>query len=499
MSHYTIISKKYRPQKFKEIYEQNSIVTTLKNAIRLNRLGHAYLFCGSKGTGKTTLARLFAKALNCKRRDHNEEPCNRCSSCLEISSGSSLDVIEIDGASNRGIDDVRSLNETVGYAPSSGPYKIYLIDEVHMLTKEAFNALLKTLEEPPKHVLFFFATTEPNKVLPTIISRTQRFNLKRISSKEIIAKLTVITKELGIEISEKALHLIASRSEGSLRDAESLLDQVICFENPPITEENLSKMLGLLPSEEFFNFDRAAAQGNFSFAFELADTLFREGLDAQNFFETLTEHYRQIALFKLGKEKIAMCSLSSEMLNAYKNTAKLYTKEQVLTILDELTSTFDIKDKTRFKQVQLEALLLHIIRSMKQMPIDHLVKQLVDIKEELKGSPPQSSKQHEQPSTQLEVKDKPETLEKPENLIAPQTLKNSSAAVRDTFQPKQADSAKQIASSTEPPTVTKKTPIVPNPDKPSILHSNTELKKKIKHDRIFRFTSVLFNGDLQIH
>ena len=177
---YQIIPRKYRPQAFSSIIGQEAIVITLKNAIRLKRLAHAYLFSGSKGTGKTTLARLFAKALNCKHLDQDGEPCNQCPSCLEITSGHSLDVLEIDGASNRGIDDIRQINETIGYAPASGEYKIYIIDEVHMLTKEAFNALLKTLEEPPPHVKFFFATTEPHKVLPTILSRCQRFDLNRI-------------------------------------------------------------------------------------------------------------------------------------------------------------------------------------------------------------------------------------------------------------------------------------------------------------------------------
>ena len=189
MENYQVLARKYRPQKFSEVVGQDPIVTTLKNAIKNKRLAHAYLFCGSRGTGKTTLARVFAKALNCHQPLPDGEPCNQCTSCKEITSGSSLDVLEIDGASHRGIDDVRQINETVGYAASGGGYKIYIIDEVHMLTKEAFNALLKTLEEPPARVMFFFATTEPHKVLPTILSRCQRFNLNRISSEKIVEKL----------------------------------------------------------------------------------------------------------------------------------------------------------------------------------------------------------------------------------------------------------------------------------------------------------------------
>ncbi|MBU6447179.1 MAG: DNA polymerase III subunit gamma/tau, partial [Verrucomicrobia bacterium] len=207
---YQVLARKYRPQSFRDVLAQDAAVTTLKNAIRFDKVAHAYLFCGSRGVGKTTLARLFAKALNCQSLTADFEPCNQCSSCHEISSGQSLDVIEIDGASNRGIDDIRQINETVGYAPSRGRYKIYIIDEVHMLTKEAFNALLKTLEEPPEQAKFFFATTEAHKVLPTIISRCQRFDLARIPPSLIVSKLGEIALDLNRMVDKEALELIAA-------------------------------------------------------------------------------------------------------------------------------------------------------------------------------------------------------------------------------------------------------------------------------------------------
>lgn len=199
---YQVIARKFRPQNFSDVKSQDAIVTTLRNAIRFNRIAHAYLFCGTRGTGKTTLARLFAKALNCENLSENIEPCNQCGSCREITNGSSLDVLEVDGASNRGIDDIRRINETASYTPSAGKFKVFIIDEVHMLTKEAFNALLKTLEEPPSHVTFIFATTEVHKVLPTILSRCQRFNLNRISFDSIVDKLNLIANKLEIKAEE---------------------------------------------------------------------------------------------------------------------------------------------------------------------------------------------------------------------------------------------------------------------------------------------------------
>ncbi len=257
MPEYQVLARKYRPQTFAEVIGQEAIITTLKNAIKNKRLAHAYLFCGSRGTGKTTLARILAKALNCQHPTPEGEPCNQCASCKEITSGHSLDVLEIDGASHRGIDDVRQINETVGYATSSGCYKIYIIDEVHMLTKEAFNALLKTLEEPPPKVLFFFATTEPHKVLPTILSRCQRFNLTRIPLEKIASKLREICQDLGIAIDEAALRLIAGRAEGGLRNAESLLDQIISFHEGPISLESAAAILGVMSRDSLFALDSA--------------------------------------------------------------------------------------------------------------------------------------------------------------------------------------------------------------------------------------------------
>lgn len=225
---YLPFARKWRPQDFDEIVGQEHITTTLKNAISMERLHHAYLFTGPRGIGKTSTARIFSKALNCEK-GLSIKPCNACSSCKEITAGSSMDVIEIDGASNRGIDEIRNLRETVKFSPSKGLFKIYIIDEVHMLTTEAFNALLKTLEEPPMHVKFIFATTEPHKVLPTILSRCQRFDFRRIQMKDIITKLHEVSKIESLNIDEDAFLYIAKASDGSMRDAESILDQIASF------------------------------------------------------------------------------------------------------------------------------------------------------------------------------------------------------------------------------------------------------------------------------
>jgi DNA polymerase III subunit gamma/tau len=333
---YQVLARKYRPRFFHEVVGQEAIVTTLKNAIRFNRLAHAYLFCGSRGTGKTTLARLFAKALNCQQPTSELEPCNQCSSCREIASGSSMDVLEIDGASHRGIDDIRQINETVAYASSSGKYKVYIIDEVHMLTKEAFNALLKTLEEPPAKVKFFFATTEPHKVPPTILSRCQRFNLNRIPIQAIIHKLQTIAQDLKIDIQEEAIRLIADRADGGLRDAESLLDQIIAFQEGTITAEVVASVLGIMPKEILFELDRAGKEGEFAIAFEIAYKIFSQGKDIAHFVETLTEHFRNILLIKLSGKEASFLTLAEHEKTKYEMSAKLYSKEQCLLILEFL-------------------------------------------------------------------------------------------------------------------------------------------------------------------
>lgn len=374
-----VLARKYRPQTFAEVLGQRAIVTTLKNAIKQNRLAHGYLFCGSRGTGKTTLARVFAKALNCIAPTSDFEPCNECSSCREITVGSSLDVMEIDGASYRGIDDIREINKNVGYSPSGGKYKVYIIDEVHMLTKEAFNALLKTLEEPPANVKFFFATTEPHKVLPTILSRCQRFNLNRIPIEEIILKLKLITKDLKISIHDDALRMLAMKADGGLRDAESLLDQMIAFTDGEISVDIVSDILGVMPKEAFFQLDIAGKEGRVAFAFELAHQVFSEGKDILHFVESLNDHIRTLLMVKLASKHAPYLNLTESEKERYEASSKLYSQEQCMTILEFLV---DAQNQIRYMthpKIALEALLIRVIRTHQRIPIDFLVKRLTEL------------------------------------------------------------------------------------------------------------------------
>jgi DNA polymerase-3 subunit gamma/tau len=376
----SISYRKYRPQLFADVLGQDAIVTTLKNALHNSRLAHAYLFCGLRGTGKTSLLRILAKALNCRNLNAESEPCNQCSSCLDILNNRSLDVLEIDGASHRGIDDIRQINETIVYAPTHGKYKIYIIDEVHMLTKEAFNALLKPLEEPPPTVKFIFATTEPHKVLPTIISRCQRFDLNRISPQLIVKKLKQILGSLEISYEEEALFLISELSDGSLRDAESLLDQLICFDNSHITVKNAASAFALIDKSLFFRLDKAVEEYDLKIAFELSHELFSNGKDLYYFINQLIQHYRNLIQFKL--DRFPLCLFGNEHSN-YKLSATYYSSEQCLDILDYLIHWQQTISKISVKQVLVEAILLYIIRSKYRIHSSTLVQRLIQLESKL--------------------------------------------------------------------------------------------------------------------
>lgn len=394
-----MLARRYRPQLFSDVVGHEAVLQTLKNGLKRGTVAHAYLFSGSRGVGKTTLARLFAKTLNCSHLSIDCEPCNKCPSCLDVASAQALDVIEIDGASNRGIDDIRQINETVGFAPSYGKYKITIIDEVHMLTKEAFNALLKTLEEPPERAKFFFATTEPHKVPPTILSRCQRFDLGKLLPTQIFTKLQKIADDLKRPTSLEALHLIAQAAEGSLRDAESLFDQVLCFAGESVTEGDARKVLGLAPEELFFAFDRAFAEARFSYAFELVQQLFSAGIEFSHFIGQLIEHFRHLLVCKtLSPAHLQMPPLLAER---YTASSQLYTQQQCFAALDLCIKTETTFAKTLAPRTALELLLLQILRTKNRIPIEALVRRLSEIESSVLQAGGQSRSEPQEPIAPL--------------------------------------------------------------------------------------------------
>ncbi|MDP4199457.1 MAG: DNA polymerase III subunit gamma/tau [Bacteroidota bacterium] len=300
---FQVTARKWRPMRFEDVVGQEHVTRTLKNAIREGRLAHAFLFTGQRGCGKTTVARLLAKAINCPNAAANGyEPCNTCDNCLSITDGRSMDVAEIDGASNNGVDDVRGLRENVKYPPLQGAYKVIIIDEVHMLSSAAFNALLKTLEEPPKYLIFIFATTEVQKVLPTILSRTQRYDFRRIQIEEITGLLRKIALADGITIDDDALLMIAKKADGSARDAESIFDQAVAFCGMTVQTEHLRDALALIDLDFYFEVTTAIASREAKRAFELAADVISRGYDIEEFLGGLLEHFRNILTVSITKE-----------------------------------------------------------------------------------------------------------------------------------------------------------------------------------------------------
>ncbi len=372
---YQVIARKYRPQRFAEVVGQEHVTQTLANAIEQKRIAHAYLFCGPRGTGKTTIARIFAKCLNCTggpKIDFDEKD----SRCVEITEGRSLDVLEIDGASNNGVEQVRELRETCKYAPANSQFKIYIIDEIHMLSTAAFNALLKTLEEPPAHVKFMFATTDPEKVLPTILSRCQRFDLRRIPSALITKHLAEIAKKEKVKIDEAALYAIARGADGGMRDAESTLDQLISFCGDKIEEPDVLSMFGLAAESQILKLSKAVLAGEIQIALTQLNELAQNGKDLGRLLSDLLNHFRNLLIFQVSRGDLNLLEVSEAEVAALKEQAALANTDAFTRILEVFADTeLRLRDAAS-KKIMVEVALLKAIEARNAMPLDAVLKQL---------------------------------------------------------------------------------------------------------------------------
>lgn len=327
---YQALYRKFRPTEFEDVKGQEHIVTTLKNQIKADRIGHAYLFCGTRGTGKTTVAKIFAKAVNCEH-PVDGSPCGECPYCRAIADGSSMNVIEIDAASNNGVDNIRQIREEVSYRPTEGKYKVYIIDEVHMLSTGAFNALLKTLEEPPSYVIFILATTEAHKIPITILSRCQRYDFHRISIDTIAARLSDLMQQEKVDVDEKAIRYVAKAGDGSMRDALSLLDQCIAFHlGETLTYENVLEVLGAVDTEVFSRLLRQIIDKNVAAAISILDELVDEGRELGQLVSDFTWYLRNLLLIQSSDDMEEVLDMSQDSIDALKEEAKLISPEVLL-------------------------------------------------------------------------------------------------------------------------------------------------------------------------
>jgi len=399
---YLVLARKYRPQAFDQVIEQVHITRTLTNAISSGRVAHAILFSGPRGTGKTTVARILAKAMNCKQGP-TPKPCNTCRSCNEITAGHAADVFEIDGASNNSVDQIRELRENIKYMPAHSAYKIYIIDEVHMLSTAAFNALLKTLEEPPSHVMFMFATTEPQKIPITILSRCQRYDFRRISLDAISSHMASLCRQEGFEIAEESLGLIAREAGGSMRDALSLLDQLMTCAQGLVTHEQVLDILGVIDRKIIFDLASSILNTDIHVALDLLDDVYDRGHDMKKLYADLLEHFRNLLVVAMGNRVEKLVDLPSGELEQLVTQAQPVSAGILNHIFDML---FKAEVSVRLSpqpRLALEMTLIRLQQTKPALSIDVLIDKLDALRQEVSPAEPVSKNVGEHPSAEPEV------------------------------------------------------------------------------------------------
>ena len=368
----------YRPQKFEDVVGQEHITKTLRNQIENNNIGHAYLFSGTRGTGKTSTAKIFARAVNCLE-SIEQEPCNECEVCKDILHDNIMDVVEIDAASNNSVDDIRELRENVKYSPTKAKYKVYIIDEVHMLSQGAFNALLKTLEEPPSHVIFILATTEPHKIPATILSRCQRFDFKRVTVKDITSRMKKICVEENIEVEEKALNLIARNSQGALRDALSILDQCISFGDNKIEYKDVVELLGTVNVEQLFDLAQYIINQDTKESLKILNEFIVWGKDIRNLINDLIDHFRNLMICKVSTDLDEIISLPEETIEQLKSQADTINNNDLIRILNILSTTQDNIKTASNPRVVAEVTMMKIAQPMFDESKEALIKRIENL------------------------------------------------------------------------------------------------------------------------
>ena len=368
----------YRPQNFEDVVGQEHIIRTLKNQIENNNVGHAYLFSGTRGTGKTSTAKIFARAVNCENST-NQEPCNECEVCKDILNDNIMDVVEIDAASNNSVDDIRELRENVKYSPTKAKYKVYIIDEVHMLSQGAFNALLKTLEEPPSYIIFILATTEPHKIPATILSRCQRFDFKRVTVKDMTARMQKICNEENIVVEDKALNLVARNSQGALRDALSILDQCISFGDNKIEYKDVVELLGTVNVEQLFELAKCIIEQDTRQSLQILNEFVIWGKDIRNLINDLIDHFRNLMVCKVSSDLEEIISLPEETIEQLKLQAKYVDINDLIRILNILSTTQDQMRSSSNPRILAEVTMMKIAQPMFDESKEALIKRIENL------------------------------------------------------------------------------------------------------------------------